>query len=363
MAETHRPDDHTGRPSPQWLQNLAADFVAKIEDRELTLTVAAAEALLADRIKALAAVLHITERSARAYLDSDALDAMADSLVDSVADEDPGKDLLQLPRNAALRVGNIGRLVAALAQCAHFFTAHQSVDEDLSLNRGTEIIGLLSTLGLIQAAHESGDTVFAPRALFVRISRILNSVADLAVDPNLSRVLRNDAFIADAGSKAHRLTSHSAAVSGIAAHAEHHRPNQGWDPEAVAAELDELPWVVWQLTLNDPHRLAGEDIAERTKQAAEKVADLYGCIYEYCVDDDETADGTKYYKWRIALKQSEHQTPIRSFPAPRSPFPQVIGELYDELCTLLPAALHQVEAWSAGPDLYATHVRNTEDRR
>ena len=66
----------------------------------MTLTPAAAETLLADRITAIAATLRITERSARAYIDQDALEGMADSLVSSFADEAPGVDLLTMPREA-----------------------------------------------------------------------------------------------------------------------------------------------------------------------------------------------------------------------------------------------------------------------
>jgi hypothetical protein len=108
-------------------------------------------------------------------------------------------------RSAGLRLSGIGRLVAALAQCAHFFASYVDVDEELSRSRATETVELISTLGLIQASHQTGDVVFAPRALFVRISRILDGVADLTAAADLSRALREDALIARAGSKTHRF--------------------------------------------------------------------------------------------------------------------------------------------------------------
>jgi hypothetical protein len=55
----------------------------------------------------------------------------------------------------------------------------------------------------------------------------------------------------------------------------------------VHENLDRYPWVVWSLSLYDPHRLAGDDVAARTEIRAHSVVDLYGCVYEYCVDDDE----------------------------------------------------------------------------
>jgi len=168
----------------------------------MTLTVTAAEAIVADRITAVATTLRISERSARAYID---LDVLAEALVDSFAAEEPGAELLKLPHDAGLRVSGIGRLVAALAQCSHFFARYAEVDEALSRSRGTEIAELISTLGLIQASHEIGDVVFAPRALFVRISRMLENVAELTADADLSRVLREDALLAKAGAKTHRI--------------------------------------------------------------------------------------------------------------------------------------------------------------
>lgn len=363
MAETNGPAGRAGGPAPQWLRKLATGLVAKVQNRGMTLTVAAAEAIVADRITALATTLHITERTARAYIDQDALDGMADGLVESFADEEPGADLLTLPRNAALRVSGMGRLVVALAQCALFFESYAGVDEALSRSRGHEITELISMLGLIQTSHETGDVVYAPRALFVRISRILEGVAGLTADPDLRRALRSDAIIAKAGSVAHRWSSWSAAVAERAGRTDRTAANQDWNPTDVASKLDKYPWVVWQLTLNDPNGLAGEDVAARTKKTAEKVADLYGCLYEYCVDDDEHPDGTKYYQWLIAVKQSEHQTPVLSLPAPVSDLPQVVGELYAKLCTVLPEELRSEERWEVGPDLYATYVRNVEDRQ
>ena len=196
--------DNERRPSPKWLQTLAAGLVERLEDRKMTVTQAVAETLLADRIAAFMATLRVSERNARTYLDEDALDGLADTLVGSFADEEPGADLFALPRDGALRVSGIGRLIAALAQCVHFFVEHADEDEALSRSRGTEIAGLLSVLGLIQASHEGGDVIFAPRALFVRVSRILEGVAELTNDEDVRLALRSDASIAEAGSKARR---------------------------------------------------------------------------------------------------------------------------------------------------------------
>lgn len=196
--------DDRKRPSPKWLQTLAAGLVERLEERKMTVTQSGAEAVLAERIAVLMATLHISERTARTYIDEDALDGLADNIVESFAAEDPGADLMALPRDGALRIVGIGRLIAALAACAEFFADYADEDEVLSRSRGIEIAGLISVLGLILASHEGGDTVFAPRPLFVRISRMLEGVSEMVTDVNVRLALRNDAIIAKAGSKAHR---------------------------------------------------------------------------------------------------------------------------------------------------------------
>jgi hypothetical protein len=95
------------------------------------------------------------------------------------------------------------------------------------------------------------------------------------------------------------------------------RSDFNWDE--VKANLDIYPWVVWEITVRDPGEvLRHADVAEVTRAAATEAAKLYGCVYEYCVDDDNMPDGTKYYEWYVGVKQSEHRqlvgrkgTPIR----------------------------------------------------
>ena len=87
-----------------------------------------------------------------------------------------------------------------------------------------------------------------------------------------------------------------------------------WDE--VLANLDIYPWVVWEITVRDPREvLRSADVAEVTRAAATAAAKLYGCVYEYCVDDDYLPDGTKYYQWYIGVKQSEHRQLVGKQPA------------------------------------------------
>lgn len=156
MADTAR---LSGRQS--WLRTQANSLVDRLKSRAMELPVAAAEVIVADRVAAVAATLQISERAARAYFDQDALDGIADGLAASVADEEPGVDLLTLPCDAALSISGVGRLFAALGQCADFFASYAVVNEALSHNRGEAIGDLVLILGLFQADHKSGEVLRA----------------------------------------------------------------------------------------------------------------------------------------------------------------------------------------------------------
>lgn len=103
MSDIHGSAERSGRPSPAWLKKLATGLVEKVEARGMTLTIEGAEVVVAERVRAVAATMKITERSARAYFDHDGLAALADGLVETFADEEPGTDLLTLRARALSR--------------------------------------------------------------------------------------------------------------------------------------------------------------------------------------------------------------------------------------------------------------------
>jgi hypothetical protein len=118
--------------------------------------------------------------------------------------------------------------------------------------------------------------------------------------------------------------------------------------------LDEYPWVVWSVNLLDPGRHAGDDVAARTAAVATAAAELYGCVYEYCVDEDTMPDGTKYYSWLIGVSQAEHRRRVGNAPV-------VVAEMVGRLLTVLPPEIDIDDHWTLGPDLHATRIRNDVD--
>lgn len=129
-------------------------------------------------------------------------------------------------------------------------------------------------------------------------------------------------------------------------------PADSSQTQAEMAVFDDYPWVVWNVTVRDPDRLAREDVAQRTAAAATDAVQPHGCVYEYCVDDDELSDGTKYYSWLVGVSQLEHRR------REDNAAPVVISELVRGLLSVLPPELALAERWTLAPDLYATRQRN-----
>lgn len=93
-------------------------------------------------------------------------------------------------------------------------------------------------------------------------------------------------------------------------------------------------------------------VGEQTDFAAACGAEVHGCEYEYCVDDDEMSDGVKYYKWYVRIPQSQHS---------ESRLPAVIIEVMARLKEILPAELSGDENWSAGAAEYPSYKRAVGD--
>jgi hypothetical protein len=183
----------TGTPTNRWLRESAAALVKRVEDRGMILPVETAEAFLAERHLTAAAELGAGERSARQFLDDDTLDELADHLVGTFADEEPGSNLFILPRTAHMSVASFGRLIAGLAETIQFLGTHRAIDDADRRARIHETAQLLSLAGLLQADH-TGGPIAAPPAMFSRIARTLTTTADMTDNTELAAALRRDAM-------------------------------------------------------------------------------------------------------------------------------------------------------------------------
>lgn len=175
-----------------WLAERAAVLVARINDRGMVLSHDAAATLLAERHATVARQLGVSERSAAPLLDDAAVEGLADEIVASFTDEEPGENLFDLARTAHISVSVFGRLISGLAETLLFYQSATATNAAERAARQRETAQLLSIAGMVQAEHTQGP-IAAPPALFARIARTLTTAADLTDNDALTQALHRDA--------------------------------------------------------------------------------------------------------------------------------------------------------------------------
>ncbi|MFC0453240.1 hypothetical protein [Rhodococcus jostii] len=188
------------RPS-SWVSTTASTLGEELARIGLTVPTDRLEALLTDRVTAVAEQMRITERTARRYFDHDALRTLARELALSIKEEAPGADLLTLPRTIAMPLPTLGATIAALIEVAALTGTNRGPDQP------TTAMALISTLGVLTRDHD-GDlpTVWVPEPLLMRAVRLIENTANLVhqgcplppdvaenVRPHLQKALRDDA--------------------------------------------------------------------------------------------------------------------------------------------------------------------------
>ncbi len=135
--------------------------------------------LITERVESVAALMHISPRTARGYLDPISL---AESLAASLRDELPGVGLLGQPRDTRIPMPLLGRCVAGLAEAIPLRFATETPQTAITNIRN--LAGCMSALG--QFTADSNDTdwslaqVRVPRAFLRRVIRNLEAAADIA---------------------------------------------------------------------------------------------------------------------------------------------------------------------------------------
>jgi len=139
--------------------------------------------LITDRVRAVAALMRVTAPTARKYLDEETVRDMARLMLFEFAAEQPGADLLVVPRTVPVPLVFVGIIVAALAEAMQVRAANEPSDR---LGGVVATYGqVLSGLGQITAeaaSGQAGDSAKAmfPPALLRRAARYISNAADLA---------------------------------------------------------------------------------------------------------------------------------------------------------------------------------------
>lgn len=140
--------------------------------------------LITGQVRALAALMRVTDATACSYLGDEIVKDMARQMLFEVAGERPGADLLEAPRTAPLPLALVGITVAALAEAMQVRAANELPDHLGDVI--TTYAQALSGLGQITAAarEQAGNPagILFPPALLCRAARYITRAADLAAN-------------------------------------------------------------------------------------------------------------------------------------------------------------------------------------
>ena len=140
--------------------------------------------LITGQVRAVAALLRVTEATARGYLGDEIIKDMARRMLFEVAGERPGADLMEAPRTVPLPLALVGITVAALAEAMQVRAANEPPDHLRDVI--TTYAQTLSGFGQITAAapEQAGNPaeILFPPALLRRAARYISGAADLAAN-------------------------------------------------------------------------------------------------------------------------------------------------------------------------------------
>jgi hypothetical protein len=172
-------------PRRIWLDSKIGVFVEELAASGMHLDRQRAGELLTGQVRAVAALMRVTEATARTYVSDETVKDMARRMLFEVAGEWPGADLLAAPRTVPLPLALVGITVTALAEAMQVRAANE-----LTGRLGdviTTYAQTLSGLGQITAdaaAKQAGHPaeILFPPALLRRAARYIGGAADLAAN-------------------------------------------------------------------------------------------------------------------------------------------------------------------------------------
>jgi hypothetical protein len=175
----------SGVPRRTWLDHKVDALVEELAASGMHLDRAHAGELITGRVHEVAALMRVTEQTARKYLDDDTVKDVARRMLFEFASEQPGADLMEVPRTVPLTHVLLGIIIAALAEAMQVRAANEPPDRlgDVVATYGQTLSGL----GQITAAPvpgQAGDPaeIMFPPALLRRAARYISTAADLAAN-------------------------------------------------------------------------------------------------------------------------------------------------------------------------------------
>ena len=172
-------------PRRRWLDSKIDVFLEELAASGMHLDRQRAGELITGRVRAVAALMAVTEAAARTYLGDEVIKDMARRMLFEVADERPGADLLEAPRTVPLPLALVGITVAALAEAMQVRAANEPPGHlgDVITTYAQTLSGFGQiTAGAApeQAGHPAG--ILFPPALLRRAARYISGAADLTAN-------------------------------------------------------------------------------------------------------------------------------------------------------------------------------------
>lgn len=172
-------------PRRTWLDSKIDVFLGELAESGMHLDRQRAGELITGQVRAVAALMSITEATARTYLGDEIIKDMARRMLFEVAGERPGADLMEAPRTVRLPLALVGVTVAALAEAMQVRAANEPPAHLGDVI--TTYAQALSGFGQITAGAAPGQAgdpagILFPPALLRRAARYISGAADLAAD-------------------------------------------------------------------------------------------------------------------------------------------------------------------------------------
>jgi hypothetical protein len=170
-------------PRPTWINGRVDALLAELHDLGMSVSRAAATALIHERVQWVSSEMGISPTAARRYLTDDTLADLARAMVISVADETPGADVIQSPRTAAVPLPILGRCIAGLAEAIQIRLRELDDIEHLRTTV-SQLAQALSAVGQVTYDHPPdpagrAPVVMMPPGLVNRAARYLEAAATL----------------------------------------------------------------------------------------------------------------------------------------------------------------------------------------
>jgi hypothetical protein len=172
-------------PRRTWLDNKVDVFLEELAASGMHLDRHRAGELITGQVRAVAALMRVTEATARTYLDDEIIKDMARRMLFEVAGERPGADLMEALRTVPLPLALMGITVAALAEAMQVRAANEPPDHLRDVI--TTYAQTLSGFGQITAdtaLRQAGNPaeILVPPALLRRAARYIGGAAGLAAN-------------------------------------------------------------------------------------------------------------------------------------------------------------------------------------